>query len=370
MALAPINTQWHLHLKVGCIASLPQALPAPATPQRRGSTAAALAAVAFGCGRGVPPMRRVRCRAAVSPFEITEVPSKGLGAVATRDIKEGEVVVEERPPITYVDGPDWERKIQEQFEALPAKTQEALMRLHDVNEDKTLTGIFNTNSIGCYSETLDGSLCVVVSRFNHSCLPNCEQFWDDELFRQKLFACQDIRKGEELCFSYVEPFLSFGQRSRIFEERYAFQCRCPACTTSTDASDLRRGRLGELMKQLNRGVNADGDAGVGLAEEMQQLCEAEGLTLQGFRAQAAYHAFQCLLLARRPEEAGRWIRSARQALQCSRGPEHPDVEVLRGYERDPLSHPAATDQQIDWSSLAAVGLAAAGAVAFTQGSHD
>lgn len=43
---------------------------------------------------------------------------------------------------------------------------------------------------------------------------------------------------------------------------------------------------------------------------------------------------------------------------------------FQGYERDPLSHPAATDQQIDWSSLAAVGLAAAGAVAFTQGSHD
>ena len=44
--------------------------------------------------------------------------------------------------------------------------------------------------------------------------------------------------------------------------------------------------------------------------------------------------------------------------------------LVQGYERDPLSHPAATDQQIDWSSLAAVGLAAAGAVAFTQGSHD
>ena len=46
------------------------------------------------------------------------------------------------------------------------------------------------------------------------------------------------------------------------------------------------------------------------------------------------------------------------------------ADLLQGYERDPLSHPAATDQQIDWSSLAAVGLAAAGAVAFTQGSHD
>lgn len=39
----------------------------------------------------------------------------------------------------------------------------------------------------------------------------------------------------------------------VSSKGYAFQCRCPACTTGTDASDLRRGRLGELMKQLNRG---------------------------------------------------------------------------------------------------------------------
>ena len=29
---------------------------------------------------------------------------------------------------------------------LPAKTQEALMELHDIDESKSLTGVFNTNS--------------------------------------------------------------------------------------------------------------------------------------------------------------------------------------------------------------------------------
>jgi len=28
----------------------------------------------------------------------------------------------------------------------PAKTQEALMELHDIDESKSLTGVFNTNS--------------------------------------------------------------------------------------------------------------------------------------------------------------------------------------------------------------------------------
>ncbi|CAK9047352.1 unnamed protein product [Durusdinium trenchii] len=309
---------------------------------------------------------RLAGRAAQSPFEIRDVPGKGLGAVAVRDLAEGELVIEERPPITFVDAPNWEEKIQKQFETLPKKTQEALMSLHDTEEPKTLTGIFNTNSIGCYSESLDGSLCVLVSRFNHSCVPNCEQFWDDEMFRQKLFACKDIKKGEELCFSYLEPFLPYTQREEIFRRRYAFQCHCPACQEqSHDASDQRRRRLGELVRQLNRGVSPDADAGTSLAKELLQLCDEEGLALQGFRAQASYHAFQCLLLARRPaEEALPWIHLARSQLQKSRGADHPDVRVLRGYEEQPLSHPAATDEQIDWSSIVPAAVLLTGAAWF------
>lgn len=325
--------------------------------------AASAAAAAAAARRG----RWLARRRAAAPFEIKEVPSKGLGAVATRDIGEGELVVEERPPITFVDRPDWEAKIQEQFEMLPAKTQEALLELHDIDEKKSLTGVFNTNSIGCYSESLDGSLCVVVSRFNHSCLPNCEQFWDDDMFRQKLFACRDISKGEELCFSYVEPFLSLAERQQIFRQRYAFHCRCPACSVASDASDARRKRLGDLVRHLNRGVNNDGDAAVALAKEMEELCDEEGLALQGFHAQAAYHAFQCLLLARRPEEAQPWIRRARQQLQKTRGEDHPDVAVLRGYEQNPLSHPAATDEQIDWTPAGLVVVASAAAWALKEG---
>ena len=32
--------------------------------------------------------------------------------------------------------------------------------------------VIHLAGIGCYSESLDGSLCVLVSRFNHSCVPN------------------------------------------------------------------------------------------------------------------------------------------------------------------------------------------------------
>ena len=64
-------------------------------------------------------MSRLRRRAAESPFAIEAVPGKGLGAVASRDIRQGELVVSERPPITFVELPDWEAKIQQQFDARP-----------------------------------------------------------------------------------------------------------------------------------------------------------------------------------------------------------------------------------------------------------
>eukprot|EP00439_Symbiodinium_sp_Y106_P047616 s2386_g6.t1 len=102
------------------------------------------------------------------------------------------------------------------------------------------------------------------------------------------------------------------------------------------------------------------------SEELLQLCDDEGLALQGFRAQACYHAFQCLLLAgREPDEAAPWLRRARELLEASRGPGDPDVEQLRGYEADPSSHPAASDRSTQLSGLAGpVIVVAAAAAAF------
>ncbi|CAJ1409467.1 unnamed protein product [Effrenium voratum] len=117
-------------------------------------------------------------------------------------------------------------------------------------------------------------------------------------------------------------------------------------------------RKHRLKRRVERAGRAEG-------LELLQSCEEEGLTVQGFRAQACYHAFQCLLRARQVDEALPWLRQARQQLQLSRGPEDPDVRTLRGYEEDPLSHPAASDEGDQFSALALpAGLAAAAAALY------
>ncbi|CAE7381350.1 set5 [Symbiodinium sp. CCMP2592] len=212
---------------------------------------------------------KTACRATTAPVEILPIPGKGFGAIARRDIARGELVLEERPTITYQAGSDWPISLQQQFDKLPAASQSAVMDLYDASPgEKTLKGIFDTNSIGCSSPTLDGVLCLSVSRINHSCWPNCEQFWDEQLFREKIFACKDIKKGEELCISYVEPYLLAEERDDIFRRRYAFECAGSA--PNREASDRRRKRLGEALAELGRGVSPDADAGVALAEDMQR----------------------------------------------------------------------------------------------------
>lgn len=302
---------------------------------------------------------------AANAFDIVAVPGKGLGALASRDIVCGELVIAEKPILTRSTQPSWLESMQDQFDALCAEEQDVVMSLCDssaVDKTKTLGGIYDTNSIGCASSSYEGVLCKTVSRFNHSCLPNCEQFWDESTGSEKLFASKNISKGEELCISYVEPFLTAAQRRQVFQERYAFQL--PG-SSSEDESDSRRERLEELVSSFSRGCSPDAEQGMAEATELLRLCDEEGLAMQAFRAQACYHAFQCLLLAGRLQDSTEWIKRACYHLELCRGKDDPDVVELRRYAEDPSSHPAAQQQPLLSNNIVlSIAVLACGVIAF------
>lgn len=88
-----------------------------------------------------------------------------------------------------------------------------------------LTGSGGSYAVMCISLGRLAMPCLEVSPSSpkrpqtipHSKTDSADRFWIDvstSNFRPK--TCLNF---QELCFSYVEPFLSFGQRSRIFEER-------------------------------------------------------------------------------------------------------------------------------------------------------
>lgn len=90
------------------------------------------------------------------------------------------------------------------------------------------------------NETMIG---FIVSRMNHSCLPNTEYTQSDEDGLFKFWAVKNIAEGEEITLSYVDEFEPYERRKQILEERWKIVCDCDACDLTTEfgkTSDCRR----------------------------------------------------------------------------------------------------------------------------------
>lgn len=98
----------------------------------------------------------------VSSFICTEIPGKGEGLIATRNIGYGELIIQERPIMETGPLPvQKERDLKKLFNRLSADDKETIMAMHDalqVDGKKSLVGIVNTNSLArfvCLQKLVD-----------------------------------------------------------------------------------------------------------------------------------------------------------------------------------------------------------------------
>jgi hypothetical protein len=120
-----------------------------------------------------------------SNYQILPTPNMGLGMVASRDIKMGDLILAERPLIVLPKSPylspfveaeefDWEKFIQPCFERLTPERQaayRALANSHTRDGSEPLLGIVRTNGFGIplqegFSNTYTG-VYNELSRINH-----------------------------------------------------------------------------------------------------------------------------------------------------------------------------------------------------------
>ena len=84
-------------------------------------------------------------------FICTEIPGKGDGLIATRDIEYGELIINERPIMETVQLPlQKEKDLKKIFKKLSTEDQETIMGMYDaqaVDGKKSLVGIVHTNSL-------------------------------------------------------------------------------------------------------------------------------------------------------------------------------------------------------------------------------
>lgn len=210
-------------------------------------------------------------------YELRDVPGKGKGMIATRDIDPGELVIVERPILisprlmmnenlnpsssfrAYA-----ERKMSQEDRVKFYDLANALRDTTVLNWDSEFNGIIHTNGFGVDwqegKEKYTG-IFIELSRFNHSCGPNLRRFWNPNLFTLTAQAVRPIRAGQELTVPYIDLFLPCAERRSILRNNYRFHCQCPYCVKSSPTSDenrqilLPQGTYENILEKYNNLIN-------------------------------------------------------------------------------------------------------------------
>lgn len=232
-------------------------------------------------------------------LDVRDVPGKGLGMVAIKDIERGAQILQDpmvldihvmtdsiEDPLTGErrpwSPPEIEEHLRGRLGRRSAEDQSLFWQLSDCHAngtEKTVAGVVRTNALPAQSRQVP--LCAGVfpmaARLNHSCSPNAYVTFKEELGAVVVCAVSDIPAESEVCISYVPPCLLREQRRQELED-FGFSCRCLACIADGDAlqqSDANRGRIQALTNWLY-----DCSAGlVQFSEEMVQEAVDEALVL-------------------------------------------------------------------------------------------
>ena len=199
------------------------------------------------------------------PVMVTEIPGKGRGLVAARDIEIGELIFIDKPVVTV--NSDFRTgdlvtkfkmnmdSVLGQLDKLPSEAKLQFERLKvpveiedgvDVNDeaDRKILAMkkFVINSRIMKSKCT--SLYLNISLINHSCSPNAVEGYlkpYNENESIEVRATKSIVKGEEVTICYEKDFFklccSLEARRTAIKKGFLFDCNCQYCA-SPDQEDL------------------------------------------------------------------------------------------------------------------------------------
>ena len=199
-------------------------------------------------------------------YQVVPIDGKGLGCVATKDIKKGTLILREKAQILYADSAlgkkDWIKNVVKSFNEMNQTNQEEFLKLHhhffeqdlSTNQHVTVCQSLLRLEVSrmyeskqeqekilpilfiCYSngfKNSDNVHCIPIqaSRFNHSCSPNAvvRITSGGELFVRTI---TKIKTGEEinLCIGADHCIIKNMQaRQKLLKEGYNFICACNYC---------------------------------------------------------------------------------------------------------------------------------------------
>ncbi|CCE29286.1 uncharacterized protein CPUR_02979 [Claviceps purpurea 20.1] len=212
----------------------------------------------------------MNCPTSGSMYALQDIPGKGKGLVATRNIPKGTRILSEQPLITIptdLDHEEGRRSICRQLEALSNDQRRAFLSLHNAypcndmeDSDKTKDAdkvkdaaeqyldIFSTNALPmCEDDQDNGSIFPMGCRINHDCESNAAHTWNAGIHRHTVHAIRDIDAGEEITLSYVRLLAKREARQRRYKTCYGFTCRCRVCSLPDEQSKERDRSLKQIV---------------------------------------------------------------------------------------------------------------------------
>ncbi|KAG6831657.1 hypothetical protein H0H87_004607 [Tephrocybe sp. NHM501043] len=187
-------------------------------------------------------------------FIVVDLPGKGKGMLAVRDIEQGERIITERPAFiapSQISGSPSAFIAKLLREASP-KDRDAVLNLSyvhfpeyldpETHPDEVALAIFQTNAVAVG----DGvGIFPRMARLNHGCSSafNAVYTWRDKEGILVVHALKKILKGQEILTTYTNTKITRAERSRAFlQENYGFTCTCRVCSLcdrESRASDKR-----------------------------------------------------------------------------------------------------------------------------------
>lgn len=218
-----------------------------------------------------------------SPIIFKNLPGRGVGVVATRLIPSGSIILQEDaimtlpgPPATatlpfledLVEGyinckPETRRRLLT-LHAYPRSGHEDVVRglfagakpkdqptQEELDFVWRLYSIFTTNDFDD-TDTSKCSLYLEASRFNHSCVPNCDygHMRNGRYSTITIRTVRDIQPDEELTLTYLINYEPREKRRADTKRGWGFECNCPACDVADPRVDTaaRENMLAEYRR--------------------------------------------------------------------------------------------------------------------------
>ncbi|XP_023330710.1 SET domain-containing protein 5 isoform X2 [Eurytemora carolleeae] len=129
--------------------------------------------------------------------------------------------------------------LEAQLQDLCLEAKEAFWDLTDSKSQgpKSSRGIYFTNCFSIKQTTTveyPTAMLPILARLNHSCRPNTEFHWNDELGCDELRAFRNISQGEELTNCYldltIKGRITQQERRSLLKSGYGFDCNCEVCS--------------------------------------------------------------------------------------------------------------------------------------------